>query len=151
MKISILATLFLSTASLLVLGCGRPTAEKFPDPKPNPNKAAENIIGKQTQEIEEFDPEGEDKAADLQVKPNSSPLTAIGGGATFAIAQAAKLKITQALNLFKAYEGRYPKDHDEFMTKVIKANQIQLPVLPGNRRYQYDVENHELVIVEAKQ
>lgn len=44
---------------------------------------------------------------------------------------------------------RYPKDHEEFMTQIIKANNINLPVLPGGRKYQYDVENHELVIIEA--
>jgi hypothetical protein len=35
------------------------------------------------------------------------------------------------------------------MEKIIKANNIQLPVLPGNKIYQYDVENHKLVVVEA--
>jgi hypothetical protein len=43
-----------------------------------------------------------------------------------------------------------PKDHEEFMTQIIKKNNIQLPVLPGGRQYQYDVENAELVVVEAE-
>jgi hypothetical protein len=57
--------------------------------------------------------------------------------------------IEAALNLFKANEDRYPNDYDEFMEKIIKDNRIQLPVLPGGKRYQYDVENHKLVVVDA--
>ena len=45
--------------------------------------------------------------------------------------------------------GHFPKDYDEFMTQIIKANNIQLPVLPGGKQYQYDVENHRLVVVDA--
>jgi hypothetical protein len=35
------------------------------------------------------------------------------------------------------------------MTRIIKENQIKLPVLPGGARYAYDVENHKLKIVRA--
>ena len=35
------------------------------------------------------------------------------------------------------------------MEKIIKANQIQLPLLPGGKRYQYDEANHALVVVDA--
>ena len=57
--------------------------------------------------------------------------------------------IDHAVRIFHATEGRYPKDYDEFMQKVIKANNINLPVLPGGAKYQYDVENHKLVVVNA--
>jgi hypothetical protein len=59
----------------------------------------------------------------------------------------AKTKIKAALNYFQGENERYPKDHEEFMEKIIKANNIELPVLPYKGRYQYDVEKHELMIV----
>ena len=53
--------------------------------------------------------------------------------------------------MYRAETGEYPKDHDEFMNKIVKRHGIQLPVLPGGRQYQYDVENHELIVVEKEQ
>src|SRR3954452_4413414 len=38
-----------------------------------------------------------------------------------------EIEIPHALNLYKAYEGNAPKSHEEFMEKIIKANQIKLP------------------------
>lgn len=54
------------------------------------------------------------------------------------------MMVTHALNLFYGLEGRYPKSQDEFMEKVVKANQIQLPELQEPYEYFYDVEKHEL-------
>jgi hypothetical protein len=45
--------------------------------------------------------------------------------------------ITHALNLYWGSEGEYPKSHEEFMDKIIKFNQIQLPELPPDREYIY--------------
>ena len=58
-----------------------------------------------------------------------------------------KSQIKQALEIFRATEDRYPKDHAEFMERIIKENNIQLPVLPYKGKYVYDVENHELMVV----
>lgn len=58
------------------------------------------------------------------------------------------LQVEHAVNIFNAMEGRYPKDHDEFMEKVIKANQIKLPEPARGFSYQYDVDNHVLLVVE---
>src|SRR5687768_15163128 len=49
-----------------------------------------------------------------------------------------EIQVKHALNLYEAYEGRAPKDHDEFMEKIIKANMIELPVLPDGHKYVYD-------------
>lgn len=135
---------------ILMVGCGRPTAEKFPTKEEKPKEKLEPVLGRKTQEVGEFQP-GEQKESDLSVKAGSNPIAAYGGGATYAIAQSAKLGVTHALRMFNALEGRYPKDHEEFMEKIIKANGIQLPVLPGKRRYMYDVEKHELVIVDPEE
>ena len=42
-----------------------------------------------------------------------------------------EIQIPEALKLYEATEGRKPKSHDEFMSKVIAANQIKLPDLPA--------------------
>jgi hypothetical protein len=128
-------TLFVS---IVCCGCAEP-----------PEQADSGIMNKKTQEVGEFDPEGEAKVADLQVKPSANPY-ASAGAYGFAISEISKLTIKQSLNFFKAEHGRMPKDHEEFMTQIIKKNNIQLPVLPGGRQYQYDVENAELVVVEAE-
>ncbi len=60
----------------------------------------------------------------------------------------AALSLDHAVNLFHAVEGRYPKDYDEFMQRVIKENKIQLPEPAKGLHYEYDVENHKLLVVK---
>ncbi|MEZ6135409.1 MAG: hypothetical protein R3C53_10915 [Pirellulaceae bacterium] len=54
------------------------------------------------------------------------------------------IQIPQALNLYKATNGNFPKSHDEFMTHIIEANRIQLPELPEGAVYRFNVELGEL-------
>ena len=61
-----------------------------------------------------------------------------------------EIQIPQALALFYGLEGRFPESHDEYMEKVITANQIPLPVLPEGHKYVYDVETHELMVERPK-
>ena len=56
------------------------------------------------------------------------------------------IQIPQALQLFKATEGRLPNSHDEFMSKIIKANNIKLPALPEGQTYVFDPEKGELMV-----
>ena len=113
-----------------------------------PQPADTGIINKKTQEIGEFEADGDAQVADLQVKPSANPY-ASAGAYGYAVSEISKQTVQRALQFFQAEHGRFPKDHEEFMTRIIEQNNIQLPVLPGKRRYQYDVENHELVVVEA--
>ena len=50
------------------------------------------------------------------------------------------------MKLFKASEDRAPKSHEEFMEKIIKANNIHLPELPDGQRYQYDPKTEQLMV-----
>ena len=52
--------------------------------------------------------------------------------------------IPQALNLYKATNGKFPQSHDEFMAQIIQAGQIQLPQLPEGQRYVWDPDKEEL-------
>ena len=57
------------------------------------------------------------------------------------------IEIPKAMQMFKAFEDRPPKDHEEFMEKIIKANHIKLPELPDEHRYQYDPETEQLMVL----
>ena len=56
------------------------------------------------------------------------------------------LQIEHAEKLFKAEHGRMPKDHEEYMEKIIKANQIKLPELPEGERYRYYPDKKQLMV-----
>jgi len=57
-----------------------------------------------------------------------------------------EIQIPSAVKLFAATEGRKPKSHDEYMSKIIKANQIRLPELPAGQTYIYDPQLGELMV-----
>jgi hypothetical protein len=56
------------------------------------------------------------------------------------------IQIPQAMQMFKGTEGRAPNTHEEFMEKIIKANQINLPLLPDGERYIYDPKTEQLMV-----
>ena len=148
------ATLTTLFALLIVvsLGCRDPyAAEKAAAESDKPEPTATGIIGQKTDDIGEFDPDAEVEVSDGKIK-EWHPLNPLGAMNAYGptVSKISQLHITQAVNMFHAEKGRYPKDHQEFMEQIIKKNRIELPVLPGERKYQYDVENHELVIVEPK-
>jgi len=57
-----------------------------------------------------------------------------------------EIEIPHTLNLYKALEGSAPKSHDEFMEKIIKANNISLPELPEGHKYIYDPMTETLMV-----
>jgi len=61
------------------------------------------------------------------------------------------VQIPQAMNLYKAAEGRAPKTHDEFMRNIVAANQIRLPALPAGHRYVYDPKSERLMVEHPQQ
>lgn len=127
------------TIAVFLCGCMDSLANQT---KKSPN----SIIGKKTDKIEKFDPNAKQKVSDSKVHaddPVLYPLQAYGP----MVEKISKLQIEHALNIFHAVEDRWPKDYEEFMAKIIKANAIQLPVLPGGLRYAYDVENHKLEVI----
>ena len=126
------------------MGCVKPgsdVAEKKDKPEP--------ILGKETQEIGEFNPDANRKLRDD--KEGVNMVNSTMRGASHAIHEIARLQIKQSVEMFRAVEGRYPKSHEEFMEKVIKANGIKLPAPVTTAEYQYDVENHELLVVEKQE
>lgn len=57
-----------------------------------------------------------------------------------------EVQIPQAMQLFEAENGYKPRSHEEFMEKIIKANNLELPELPPDHRYVYDPERGELLV-----
>ena len=130
----------------MVAGCGgRSEAPKDKAAKRKP------ILGRKTQEIVDL----QKRKADFQevkVKARASDGLTLNPGRAYGgvVSKAAKLKIQHAMRLFKAEHDRYPKDYDEFMARIIKANRIKLPVLPGGLEYAYDSDSHELKTVKKR-
>ena len=60
------------------------------------------------------------------------------------------LKVERAVNLYDGLEGHKPKTHEEFMEKVIKFNNIELPELPEGQIYIWDPEAGELLVERPK-
>lgn len=131
-------------ALLFVLGCADPYAADKPV-----EKKRENIIGRKTQDIGEFQADNKDFTVKSDEITGMSPLNPLSPMKAYGptVQRISKMEIQHALDLYRAEFDRYPADHEEFMTKIIKQNQIELPVLPGDAVYQYDVANHELVVV----
>jgi hypothetical protein len=135
-------------AFLLLAGCADPYAADKPV-----EKKRENIIGRTTQDIGEFKQDDAEFTVKSDEITGMSPLNPLSPMKAYGptVQKISKMHIQQALNLFRAEFDRYPADHEEFMTKIIKQNNIELPVLPGDSVYQYDVANHELVVVTPTQ
>ena len=124
-----------SAAALLLSGC----MESEPPSAPKQ---------KTTDKIGEFDPNAGNEVVKPDVKmtnPITGPLEAYHP----TVQKIAALGIEHAVNLFNASEGRYPNSYDEFMTRIIKENNIHLPVLQPGLEYQYDVENHKLLVIRT--
>ncbi|MBI3865064.1 MAG: hypothetical protein HY290_24585 [Planctomycetia bacterium] len=138
----------MSRLSMVVLFLGVACLAGCPkvDPKPAADNSGKGIIGKTTQDIGEFDAGKANQVVSDQKINASDPVTAPLSAYGPMVESIAKTRIVSEIGAFNAIEGRYPT-YEEFMEKIIKANNIQLPVLPYKGRYMYDVEKHELVIV----
>jgi hypothetical protein len=135
--------------AILVGGC----VEAKEEAKAERKGDGKGIIHKTTQEIGKFDPSDKQWVVGDQRINATDPITASLSTYGPTVEGIAKTSIKLALETFNATEGRYPKDYDEFMERIIKAKgaEIHLPVLPYNGRYQYDEANHALVIVRTEE
>lgn len=108
------------------------------------------IVGKRTQDIKDASAELKTGQAH-QVAPRivaRDPITLQGNAYVSIIGQTSILNIQHAMDLYHATNDRYPKDYDEFMNEIIKANNIALPRLPHYQEYGYDAAQHKLIIIE---
>ncbi len=129
----------------------RPQARPQP-PQPQPKRPTDSgpIIGQRTQEIRKAATEQQKGGARVaSTKITAKDYISLQGNAYVTIiGRTSILKIQQAMDLYHAANDRYPKDLDEFMNEIIKANNIALPRLPPYQAYGYDEAEHKLVILE---
>jgi hypothetical protein len=133
--------LIVALVAVVLSGCLESKTETKPEKT--------GIIGKTTQDIGEYNPNAANQVvSDTKIRasdPITAPLSAYGPMTD----KISRDHIAHAIALFNATEGRYPKDHDEFMERIIKENNIRLPVQPFGGKYVYDVEKHELYVVRS--
>ncbi len=136
-------------ALVLAVGCEEPRsvggkkAAAPPPPKDN------FIVGKRTQDIKEATPEATQGSQQANMKITAKdPITLSGNAYVTSVGRVAMMRIEDAVRKFQAANDRYPKDYDEFMNEVIKANGIALPALPFYQEYFYDANEHKLMIRE---
>ena len=111
------------------------------------------ILGKTTQEIRRVEPEVQKKeGAQIIEKPRivaKDPILLQGNAYVSIVSRAAQLNIEHAIDLYKAAnDNKYPANYEEFITKIIKENNIALPQLPHYQEYGYDEQQHKLIIIE---
>lgn len=108
------------------------------------------ILNRRTQEVRDAAAElkkGEAKVATTKITARDY-ISLQGNAYVSIIGQTSVLSIKHAMDLYHAANDRYPKDYDEFMAEIIKANNIALPKLPHYQEYAYDEKEHKLIILE---
>ena len=143
-----LTTLLL--AGVLAVGCGSPsTSPKTPAPgqqasggprKPPPMPPTLPTAGTQPETRPEVVREKAvvgvgKKGRDYEPGLITTPVAVYFRGPQM---MAFKIQIPHAMNIYRGVNGHFPKSHEEFMQKIIKENQIQLPDLPPDEHYVYD-------------
>ena len=138
----------LTLSLTLSAGCEEPRHVAGAKPAPVP-KQDNLIVGKRTQDIRDAAPELKKGAQEGSTRITAKdPITLSGNAYVTSIGRTSILQIEHALDLYKANNDRYPKDYDEFMNEVIKANNIALPQLPYYQKYGYKADEHRLIILE---
>ncbi len=110
----------------------------------------EFIVGRRTQEIKNASTELKTGGATVATTKITAkdPITLQGNAYVSIIGQTSILSIQHALDLYQAENDRYPRNYDEFMNDIIKANNIALPTLPYYQKYGYDEKEHKLMVLE---
>jgi hypothetical protein len=139
---------FLPCGSLLlvgfVAGCFNPPPVPA-DPEP---AAPQPAAARQSADIQQFDPAAGKTVVD-PTRPITDPITGPLAALQNAREKIPQLAIQHAISLFHATEGRYPASLDEFMTRIIQENRISLPQLSPGLAWEYDVDAHQLVVVQS--
>ena len=136
--LSVLTILF---ALVLSAGC---------EEERNVGDKPEFIVDKRTQEIKNDATELKKGGAVVATTKITAkdPITLPANAYVTIIGKTSILNMQHAMDLYHAENDRYPKNYDEFMNEIIKANNIALPVLPKYQKYGYDEKEHKLVILE---
>ena len=111
------------TFMVLLAGCDEAPAPAKPSAAPAKTR---EILGKRTQDVRDYAAEVKTggAAAPAPRPIAKDPITLAGNTYITAIGQTAINNIKHTLDLYQASEGQYPQSHQEFMEKIIKANNM---------------------------
>ncbi len=142
--------------ALVAIGCDEPRhpgkarqEASAPPEAPAPYKPRDTI-GKTTTDIRAAEPEIKEQGAKVASTKivAKDPILLVGNAYVTMIGKTSILQIEHAMKLYQAANNRYPKDLQEFLDEIVKANNIRLPTLPHYQEYGYDEAEHKLVILE---
>lgn len=140
-KLTVNRFLLLCLLSLGVTGCLEPVSEEAMKKKEqapsteDPNfvaKPAEVGVGIQGRSLQN------DKGIDQMITAPAATLFKVKEKVVF------EIQIPQAMNLYQAEKGYFPRTHEEFMEIIIDFNRIKLPKLPDGQMYRYHPDDHTL-------
>ncbi len=140
----------LTTACLLLamIGCGQPSATSEPvsEPAETPQAAPADPPAS-TERVQATVGVGQ-KGRSLDNETGIGRVIAEPAKALFGFREKAvfDMQIPTAMKLFAASEGRGPDSHEEFMSKIIQSNSIQLPELPEGHKYVFEPSTGELMV-----
>ncbi len=127
-------------AVLIAIGCGGCKPINGTDTSSSNETAETNIVAQQA--LAGVGKEGQ------SLKDNTGVSRIISGPAQalFNFKQKAVLEIQvkQAIDVFRATEGRFPNSHKEFMDRCIAPYNIQLPELPEGAVYHFNSQEGQL-------
>ena len=111
--------------AVVLTGCDvpPPAAEK---PK------QESIIGKTTQDIGEYDPQGDAEIADLQVAADANPLEAAAGTYKFATGRMSEFGIDKALQFTTPSTGITPRTTIRLWSRLLRKKIFTFQFYPEN-------------------
>ena len=135
---------------LLALAAGCDAPKKPAAQAPAPIQTRETLH-KTTQNILRMEPELAKGAVLSDGKINdTNPLTIAPNAYAPTVGRVAVMTVDNAIRTYTEgfNDGKPPKDYDEFMEKVIKGYNIELPMLPYYQEYGYDEKAHKLVVLE---
>ena len=123
-------------------------SQPAPAPSPSRRSARSSARGRPTSD----GPSPSSRRAPDRHHPDhrDDPITLPGNAYVTTIGRTSILQIEEAMRLYQAMNDRYPKDYDEFMTEIIKANNIALPKLPDDQKYGYDEREHKLIMLQPR-
>lgn len=136
----------LAMSAALMAGCGQYEPAKTAAPPASPQPVATQppaaVAATAEKTVKPAAVGMGEKGRDYPLGPVSTPVASL-----WAVKEKLALGlIEKAMNEFRAVEGRTPKSHEEFMEKIIKANDIRLPTLPPGHRYKYDPAQAQLMV-----
>jgi len=131
-------------AFMPLLGCDSPAAKQ---------KTVETrqTIRKTTQNVLKLSDALENGGVVSELRITGQGLEVVSEAYSTSVGEIGILAVTQAMNLYQAEFGEFPKSYDEFMLKIIKKDQpdgTSLAMLPYYQEYAYDEKAKKLVVVE---